>query len=135
MGLTDITDQIRVLFNQYFSKIISVYPCGILHFHIPHTSCAITMSEAFDPSAKKDLESFMDHIAPQNLPFITHTAEGPDDSPSHMKSIIVGENRFVFIDAGQLLLGTWQGIYLCEFRSSPKKRKIHMKYAPDAFNI
>ena len=101
---------------------------GILHLFLPHTSCGLTIQEAFDSSAKKDMESYLKHIAPRNLSFITHTAEGPDDSPSHMKSMTLGNSLQIIIDQGKLVLGTWQGIYLAEFRDGTNTRKVHLKF-------
>ncbi|WP_216639890.1 secondary thiamine-phosphate synthase enzyme YjbQ [Halobacteriovorax marinus] len=83
------------------------------------------------PSARGDLESFLDHIAPRNLPFIKHTDEGEDDSPSHMKTLLVNQSMSFIVDSGELILGTWQGIYLCEFRDSPKQRNILIKFVAD----
>lgn len=104
---------------------------GILHLFIPHTSCALAISEAFDPAACKDVERFFDHIAPRDLKFITHTDEGEDDSPSHMKSVLLHQNISLIVDNGKLVLGQWQGIYLAEFRDSAHQRKILVKYCPD----
>lgn len=105
---------------------------GLLHLFLMHTSCALCINEAFDPSAKKDLESFFDHLAPRSLPFITHTAEGPDDSPSHMKSVLLQPGLTLFVgDDGKLEMGQWQGIYLCEFRDNPSARQVRLKFCPD----
>lgn len=104
---------------------------GILHLFVTHTSCALTISESYDPSAREDLVDFMKHLAPRNLPFIKHTCEGPDDSPSHMKSILLQQSLSLIIDKKALLLGQWQGIYLCEFRDSPKNRSLYLKFRPD----
>ena len=113
------------------TNILSNSDSGILHLFLQHTSCALTISEAYDPSAKVDLENFLKHLAPRNLSFIKHTMEGPDDSPSHMKSILLQHSLSIIVEKGELYLGTWQGIYLCEFRDSPKKRNIILKFMPD----
>jgi len=104
---------------------------GILSLFITHTSCGLTINESYDPSAKRDMENFLKHCAPRNLSFIEHTAEGPDDSPSHMKTMLVNQNMSFIVDKGELVLGTWQGIYLCEFRDDPKQRKILVKFVED----
>ena len=101
---------------------------GVLHLFITHTSCGLTINESYDPSAREDLEKFLDHVAPRNLPFIEHTDEGEDDSPSHMKSMLVNQTMSFIVDKSELILGTWQGIYLCEFRDSPKQRSILLKF-------
>lgn len=104
---------------------------GILHLFCMHTSCSLVISESYDPTAKEDLEAFFKHLAPRNLPFIKHTLEGPDDSPSHMKSVLLQQNLALIVEEGELVLGTWQGIYLAEFRDRPHSRKILLKYQPD----
>lgn len=101
---------------------------GILYLFLPHTSCGLLIQESFDPSAKTDMEKFLKHLAPRELSFIEHTAEGPDDSPSHMKSIVSGHTLNIIVEQGQLVLGQWQGIYLAEFRDGSHKRKIHLKF-------
>ena len=100
---------------------------GIVHLFCMHTSCGLTINESFDHSAKEDLESYLKHVAPRDLSFIKHDAEGPDDSPSHMKTLLTGQNLAIPFENGELALGTWQGIYLCEFRDEPKRRVIIMK--------
>ena len=101
---------------------------GVLHLFTTHTSCALTISEAFDPSAADDMASFLGHLAPPRLPFITHTSEGLDDSPSHMKSILLQQSLGIIVESGKMVLGQWQGIYLAEFRHSPKKRTVLLKF-------
>lgn len=101
---------------------------GILICQIQHTSAALCVNEAFDPSAKKDMENFLKNLAPRNLSFITHTAEGPDDSPSHMKSILMQTSLTFIVEAGNLDIGQWSGIYLCEFRDAPNTRKVKIKF-------
>src|SRR3989339_1392979 len=105
---------------------------GLLCIFIPHTSCALTISEAFDRNATSDVENFLKHLAGRNLPFITHTTEGTDDSPSHMKSILLQQSMNLIVENGEILLGTWQGIFLAEFRDDPKVRNIHLKFMPDS---
>ena len=104
---------------------------GVIHLFVNHTSCALTVNESYDPSAKKDLEEFLKHCAPRNLAFIKHTDEGEDDSPSHMKSMLLNQSMSFIVDKRELVLGTWQGIYLCEFRDSPKTRSILIKFQKD----
>jgi secondary thiamine-phosphate synthase enzyme len=112
-------------------KNISLQEDGVLHLFVPHTSCALCISEAFDPSAKNDVCEFMKHLAPRNLAFITHTAEGEDDSPSHMKSVLLHQSLSLIVENSKIVLGQWQGIYLAEFRDSKHCRKLHYKYLKD----
>lgn len=101
---------------------------GVLHLFIIHTSCALTINEAYDPSAKRDMQRFLDHLAPRDLNFIEHTTEGEDDSPSHMKSMLLNQNLGIIIENGNLVIGQWQGIYLAEFRDAPNSRKVLLKF-------
>ncbi|EQC51884.1 secondary thiamine-phosphate synthase enzyme YjbQ [Bacteriovorax sp. DB6_IX] len=122
-GFYDITESVKT-----HSKQLIDSDEGLLYIFTMHTSCALTINEAFDPSAKTDMENFMKHLAPRNLSFITHTAEGADDSPSHMKSILLNQNLCLPVENGDLIMGTWQGIYLSEFRDGQKDRKILLKF-------
>lgn len=97
---------------------------GVLHIFILHTSAAITINEAADPDVLTDFESIFNHIVPENLPFLKHTIEGPDDMPAHIKAAMIGNSITVPISNGRLRLGTWQGIYLCEFRNHARSRKL-----------
>lgn len=122
-GMINITEDV--------ASLIEGVSSGIVIVQNTHTSCGLTINEAFDPSAKEDMENFLKHLAPENLKFIKHTDEGPDDSPSHMKSLLVQPSLTIIIDNGKMLLGKWQGIYLCEFRRSPKLRRILIKTIED----
>ena len=97
---------------------------GILHLFIKHCSCALTINENYDPSVREDLENIFNEVVPENQPYYTHTLEGPDDMPSHAKSIMAGSSIEIPITGGQLNLGTWQGIYLCEFRNNGGPREV-----------
>lgn len=101
---------------------------GLLNLFLKHTSCALTINEAYDPKACEDMQNFLRYLAPDNLDFIKHKDEGPDDSPSHMKAILTGVSLNIPVIDGQLQLGTWQGIYLCEFRRSPKTRNVIVSF-------
>ena len=89
---------------------------GLLNLLIKHTSAALALNENADPDVRHDLNMIFDRLVPENAPFYLHTDEGPDDMPSHAKSVIVGSTLTLPITGGHLNLGTWQGIYLCEFR-------------------
>ena len=122
-GFYEITDQVK--------RSVDLKASGLLTLFIPHTSCALTINESFDPSAKKDMEEFLKHLAPRNLSFITHTAEGPDDSPSHMKSILLQNSLQFIVEGGEIVMGQWQGVYLCEFRDGGKSRELFVKFQQD----
>jgi len=97
---------------------------GILNLFIKHTSAAVTINESADPDVLSDFESIFNHIIPENLPFLKHTMEGTDDMPAHIKAAIIGCSIQIPITNGRLNLGTWQGIYLCEFRNRGGARKL-----------
>ena len=97
---------------------------GIAHIFIKHTSASLTINEDADPTVRIDFESHMNKMVPENAPYYNHTIEGPDDMPAHLKSSILGSSLTIPITKGQLNLGTWQGIYLCEHRNHGGKRKI-----------
>ena len=101
---------------------------GVVTLFTTHTSCALTISESYDPSAKDDLVNFMKKLAPRNQNWFTHTMEGEDDSPSHMKSILLATSLNLIVESGKAVLGTWQGIYLAEFRDAPKNREILLQF-------
>jgi secondary thiamine-phosphate synthase enzyme len=97
---------------------------GILHLLLQHTSAALTLNENADPDVQYDLENFTNKLIPENHPVYTHILEGSDDMPSHIKSSIFGASLSIPITNHQLNLGTWQGIYLCEFRNRGGSRRI-----------
>lgn len=97
---------------------------GILHVFIQHTSAGLTINENADPSVRTDLEASFNHVFKENEPFYRHIYEGSDDMPAHIKSSVVGSSVSVPITNGKLNLGTWQGIYLCEFRNRGGQRMI-----------
>ena len=97
---------------------------GMCYLYVQHTSASLVISESYDPSAKMDLEVFMEKLAPENQPWHRHTLEGADDSPSHMRAMLTQTSLTIPVDAGRLSLGTWQGIYLFEHRSRGHHRKV-----------
>ncbi|MBX3415067.1 MAG: secondary thiamine-phosphate synthase enzyme YjbQ [Pirellulales bacterium] len=96
---------------------------GLLHVFIQHTSASLTINENADPDVPVDLESSFNAIAPEDFPY-THTCEGPDDMPAHVKAALLGSSVSVPIRDGHLALGTWQGIYLCEHRNRAGGRRL-----------
>ena len=97
---------------------------GLLNLFVQHTSCALTINENADPDVRTDLSQIMDRLVRENEPFYDHTMEGPDDMPAHAKSSLFGASLTIPITDGRLALGTWQGIYLCEFRNYGGNRRI-----------
>lgn len=97
---------------------------GLLHLFIQHTSAALTVNENADPSVRADFESAMNRIVPEGASYYTHTLEGDDDMPAHAKSTLTGVELTIPVTRGRLNLGTWQGIYLCEFRNRAPGRRI-----------
>lgn len=96
---------------------------GLLHVFVQHTSASLSINENADPDVARDLERSLDAIAPEDFPY-RHTAEGPDDMPAHVKSVLIGSSVSVPVADGSLLLGTWQGIYLCEHRNQADGRRL-----------
>jgi len=97
---------------------------GLLNILIQHTSAGISLNENADPSVRYDFETFMNKLIPENDPAFTHILEGSDDMPAHLKSSLIGASLTIPITSRQLNLGTWQGIYLCEFRNYGGRRKL-----------
>ena len=97
---------------------------GLLHLFIQHTSAGLTLNENADPSVRHDFRTFTDDLIPENHPTYTHVFEGSDDMPAHLKSSIIGNSVSIPISGGKLKLGTWQGIYLCEFRNHGGSRRL-----------
>jgi secondary thiamine-phosphate synthase enzyme len=97
---------------------------GLLNIFIKHTSAGITINENADPSVLADFETGFNRMVPDGLPDFIHTIEGPDDMPAHIKSSMTGHSVTVPVTNHRLNLGTWQGIYLCEFRNHAGGRKI-----------
>ena len=96
---------------------------GLLHLFIQHTSASLSINENADPDVPHDLEMAFRKIAPENLPY-RHTCEGPDDMPAHVKTSMLGCSLTIPVKSGNLCLGTWQGIYLCEHRNNGGSRKV-----------
>lgn len=97
---------------------------GLLNIFVKHTSCGLTINENADPDVRTDLDGILDHIVPEGQPYFEHTLEGPDDMPAHAKSTLSGVSLTIPVTAGRLNLGTWQGIYLCEYRNHGGPRTV-----------
>lgn len=97
---------------------------GLLNVFVKHTSCGLAINENADPDVRTDMSRILDHLVPENEPYYNHTMEGADDMPAHAKSSLTGVSLTIPITGGRLNLGTWQGIYLCEFRDYGGERTI-----------
>jgi secondary thiamine-phosphate synthase enzyme len=110
--------------RQIVSQLPGLPEQGVVHIFLKHTSAALAINENADPSVRIDFSKFSDHFAPDGASWMEHTIEGADDMPAHVKSSLFGQSLTVPITNHQLNFGTWQGIYLCEFRNSGGPRTI-----------
>ncbi len=97
---------------------------GLLHILVKHTSAGITINENADPTVRSDFEGYMNKMIPENDPVYQHNDEGSDDMPAHLKSSVIGAEITIPVTRNRLNLGTWQGIYFCEFRNYGGARKL-----------
>jgi secondary thiamine-phosphate synthase enzyme len=97
---------------------------GMVNLLVKHTSAGLSLNENADPSVRWDFEAFMNKLIPENDPLFTHVMEGEDDMPAHLKSALIGASITIPVKNGRLNLGTWQGIYLCEFRNRGGARRV-----------
>ncbi len=97
---------------------------GLCTLFIRHTSASVLIQENYDDSARRDLEHWLNRLVPENDPLYTHTLEGPDDMPAHIKAALTATQLCIPFQQGKLMLGTWQGIYLWEHRHHPGKREV-----------
>ena len=110
--------------SEVLQHIPSLPQVGVLHLFVQHTSCALSICENWDPSVRSDMTAIYNHLVPENQPYYDHVLEGADDMPAHAKSILTGVSVSIPIAQGQLCLGTWQCVYLCEFRNHGGPRRI-----------
>jgi secondary thiamine-phosphate synthase enzyme len=117
-------------FHLVTSEIVDALPelrevrVGIAHVFIRHTSASLTLNENASPDVRRDFESWFSEAVPEGAPYWTHTLEGPDDMPAHVKASLLGPWVTIPISHGRLALGTWQGIYLCEHRDRAGSRSV-----------
>ncbi|MEM1413015.1 MAG: secondary thiamine-phosphate synthase enzyme YjbQ [Pseudomonadota bacterium] len=123
-GLHDITDSVRAAVGQTGVRE------GICHLFIQHTSASLLIQENYDPSARVDLEAWLNRLVPENDPLYTHTLEGPDDMPAHIKAALTATSLSIPVLDGALALGTWQGVFLWEHRHQPGSRKVLLHVSP-----
>lgn len=114
----------HLITNQVYDAVRQWPAQGSMHVFIQHTSAGLTINEDADITVRQDFELYFERLAPENLPGIRHDLEGPDDMPAHIKGTLTGSSVHVPIINGELALGTWQGIYLCEFRTQARKRNL-----------
>ena len=117
-GTYDLTDQVQAAVRD------SGVAVGMCNVFLRHTSASLMLCENADPAVMRDLETFMSRIAPDGDPANTHTAEGPDDMPSHIRSVLTHADLNLPVREGHCDLGTWQGIYLWEHRLAAHQRKV-----------
>ncbi|MFL0797912.1 MAG: secondary thiamine-phosphate synthase enzyme YjbQ [Cellvibrionaceae bacterium] len=97
---------------------------GLCTLYIQHTSASLLIQENYDPSARVDLENWLNRLVPENDPLYTHTLEGPDDMPAHIKAALTATSLSIPVMSGELALGTWQGIFLWEHRHGVQQRRV-----------
>jgi secondary thiamine-phosphate synthase enzyme len=117
-GTYEITDRIAAAVRQ------TNVTRGVVTVFVRHTSCSLILMENADPTARGDLEKFFERLVPENTFYFEHTAEGGDDSTSHIRSVLTRSSEVIPIADGHLQLGTWQGIFLFEHRRAPHRRQI-----------
>ena len=117
-GTYEFTDQVAVATAESGIQV------GITTVFCRHTSCSLVVMENADPSARRDLEAYFDRLVPERDPFYTHTSEGPDDMPSHIKMALTRTSEVIPVTESRLQLGTWQGIFLWEHRKQRHDRRI-----------
>ena len=124
-GLFEVTDLVRKIVDRAQPE------AGLCTLVVQHTSASLLIQENADPSARRDLERWLARLVPEDDPLYTHTQEGPDDMPAHVRAALTATSLSIPIDRGQLLLGTWQGVYLWEHRHRPGTRTVVVHVAAD----
>lgn len=117
-GLHDITAEVKAVVAS------SAMEQGLCTLYSQHTSASLLIQENYDPSARVDLENWLNRLVPEHDPLYTHTLEGADDMPAHIKAALTASSLAIPVDNGHLLLGTWQGIFLWEHRYGKQQRKV-----------
>lgn len=120
-GLYPITDAIHTRLHAWGVRE------GMCTLFVRHTSASLVISESYDPTARIDLEAFMERVAPENQPWYRHVLEGSDDAPSHIRAMLTDTSLSIPVDEGRLSLGTWQGVYLFEHRSRGHSRTVLLR--------
>lgn len=110
--------------DEVLSALSELPACGLLHLFVKHTSCGLAINENADPDVRTDMESSFNRLVKEREPYYLHMLEGADDMPAHIKSVLTGVSLTIPITNGRLNMGTWQGIYLCEYRNYGGPRHI-----------
>jgi secondary thiamine-phosphate synthase enzyme len=126
IDLPPFSKGIHLITNYIQKELESMPDTGILNIHLKHTSAALSLNENADPDVRYDMDTFLNKLVPENHPDYTHTLEGSDDMPAHIKSSLFGASLTVPVTNRKMNLGTWQGIYLCEFRRNGGSRALVM---------
>ena len=117
-------------FHLVTREVVSALPelrdvrVGLLHLFLRHTSASLTLNENASPDVRRDFAAFFDDAVPEDAPYWTHTMEGPDDMPAHVKASLLGPSLSLPVADGRLAVGTWQGVYLCEHRDRGGPRSL-----------
>ena len=114
----------HLITQEVMSQLPELPETGLLNLFVKHTSCALSINENYDPSVRSDMERIYNNLVKENQAYYTHVNEGADDMPSHAKCSLTGVSLTIPITSGRLNLGTWQGIYLCEFRDYGGARQV-----------
>lgn len=118
----------HIITSQIKKQLPDLPEKGLLHILVKHTSAGITINENADPDVRVDFEAFFNRLTPENASYFVHTLEGSDDMPAHLKASLIGQQITIPITNHSLNLGTWQGIYFCEFRNQPSSRKLVLTF-------
>lgn len=128
-GLTEFTGAVATWLADFRQD-------GLLTVFVRHTSCSLLIQENADPDVRRDLSAFFERLVPPAddpaMSYLTHTLEGPDDMPAHIKAAVLPVSLSIPVEAGRMLLGTWQGLYLFEHRARPHRRQVALHFQPDA---
>ncbi len=117
-GLYDITAEVNRFVRSTGVEV------GVCFLFVPHTSASLVLNENWDPTARADLEAAMEHLVPEGQPWYVHTLEGADDSPAHIRTMLTLPGVTIPVRGGELVLGTWQGVYLFEHRRRGRRRRV-----------
>ena len=120
-GLHDFTDQINSKIREWGVGD------GMAYLFLQHTSASLVINENYASSARRDMENFLDHVAPEGENWYEHTMEGEDDSPAHLRTMITPNSMTIPVDNGKMNLGTWQGVFLAEHRRRGQHRKVLLR--------
>ena len=117
-GTYDLSEQVAAVVFR------SAVQTGLCHIFVQHTSASLMLCENADPTVRRDLEAFLSRLIPDGDPVFRHTAEGPDDMPAHVRTVLTHSSLTIPVAGGRCSLGVWQGIYLWEHRRAPHKRRV-----------